>query len=414
MRFTIFTHVEHRKQGKNFLAYSPYVREMNLWLNHVDKLEVVAPISEVNSNGIAEYEHSDLHFCEIPSFNLLSPKVVLQSCFKIPFIGLKLIKSMRRSDHIHLRCPGNIGLIACICQIFFPKKSKSAKYAGNWDPDAKQPWTYKLQKWILSNSFLTRNMKVLVYGDWPRQSKNIKPFFTASFSENDIEHVREKSFQNPFFFLFVGNLVEGKQPLEAIKLVEKLNFREGSGRLEIFGDGPERDKLEEYCRINGLQELVVFKGVQPLEALKKAYQKAHFVVLPSRSEGWPKAIAEGMFYGCIPIATPVSCVPWMLGNGSRGILLEGELLDTFQKSSQFECFSDSPQGESKNISRTGFSETLEVTERLDDEVQKIVELLGDTQRMNKMSEEAKKWSQQYTLEKFEAAIQEVLNKRFNV
>ena len=28
-----------------------------------------------------------------------------------------------------------------------------------------------------------------------------------------------------------------------------------------------------------------------------------------------------MFFGCIPIATSVSCVPWMLGGGSRGILI---------------------------------------------------------------------------------------------
>ena len=51
------------------------------------------------------------------------------------------------------------------------------------------------------------------------------------------------------------------------------------------------------------------------------------MILPSKSEGWPKAIAEGMFFGCIPIATPVSCVPWMLADGSRGILVSEKKFD---------------------------------------------------------------------------------------
>ncbi|MGQ9663683.1 MAG: glycosyltransferase [Kiritimatiellia bacterium] len=42
----------------------------------------------------------------------------------------------------------------------------------------------------------------------------------------------------------------------------------------------------------------------------------------SESEGWPKAVTEGMFWGTVPIATPVSCVPMILGHGRRGALVE--------------------------------------------------------------------------------------------
>ena len=43
-----------------------------------------------------------------------------------------MYKAMKWADHIHLRCPGNIGLLGCIVQIAFPKKVKTVKYAGNW------------------------------------------------------------------------------------------------------------------------------------------------------------------------------------------------------------------------------------------------------------------------------------------
>ena len=41
---------------------------------------------------------------------------------------------MQDADHIHLRCPGNIGLLGCFSSNFISKKIKTAKYAGNWDP----------------------------------------------------------------------------------------------------------------------------------------------------------------------------------------------------------------------------------------------------------------------------------------
>lgn len=385
-KLLVITHVDHSITKGKLSAYAPYVNEMNIWFRQVKSVDVVAPLTGKRSFTVeVPYDRSSVKIKKIPSFNLLSFWNVLTVIFKIPVIMIHVFKEMNRTDHIHLRCPGNIGLIACICQIFFPEKPKTAKYAGNWDPNAKQPWTYKLQKGILSNTFLTRNIKVLVYGDWPKQSKNIKPFFTASFSEKDIPQVSEKSFQEPLLFLFVGNLVAGKRPLEAIRLIEKLNSSIGNDtnreipfKLEIYGAGPERDDLEEYCRIKKLQDHVNFKGVQPLEELKEAYQKAHFLILPSRSEGWPKAIAEAMFFGCIPIATPVSCVPWMLGNGSRGILLE-----------------DSANGQPPTANS---------------QIEKIRNLLSAPRELQRMSNAGREWSQQYTLERFEGAIQDILNK----
>ena len=418
MRLAVFTHVDHVEQKGRFYAYAPYVREMNIWLRHVEEVEVVAPLRSrgrgdwgtgglgnketrrqggletrgLGNNGIP-YKHSKLTFTEVSSVSLLNFLDAVKAIVKIPFIFFRIIGAMGRADHLHLRCPGNVGLLACLAQIFFPSKPKSAKYAGNWDPQAEQPWTYRLQKWILSNTFLTRNMQVLVYGEWPGQTKNIKSFFTASFSEEEKAEVGEKDFSGPFTFLFVGNLVKGKRPLEAVKLIEKLKLRlkegtdpEISTSLEIYGNGPEREKLETYVREKQLEQFVTFKGSLPLEELKEAYQKAHFVILPSKSEGWPKAIAEGMFFGCLPIATPVSCVPWMLGYGERGILLD----DPEQ------------QEKHKKLSVVGY--------QLSGEVEKVKGLLKNPQEMRRMSEEAKNWSQQYTLEKFEEAIKGILEK----
>ncbi|WP_423818480.1 glycosyltransferase [Salinimicrobium sp. TIG7-5_MAKvit] len=407
MRFAIFSHVEHSEREGRYYAYAPYVREMNIWLKYVQKVEVVAPVRLPPKGEVARqhcYQHEYLTYTTIPSFHFLNLRGAVKAVIKIPYILYKILGAMKRADHLHLRCPGNIGLLACICQIFFPSKSKSTKYAGNWDPEAKQPLSYRFQKWLLSNTYLTRNMQVLVYGEWPGQSKNVVSFFTASFSENEKNEVPKKAFSEPFIFVFVGNLVEGKRPLEAIKLVERLNFklREGTDqeipasyilmKLELYGDGPEREKLKAYVRENNLEQLISIKGNRSLEELKEAYQKAHFVILPSKSEGWPKALAEGMFFGCIPVATPVSCVPWMLDYGKRGILLEE--------------FSQRLTANSQRLKRSG-----QRTEDRGQDGGKIIKLLADREKMKKMSEAASEWSQQYTLEKFEAAIRKILNNK---
>lgn len=95
--------------------------------------------------------------------------------------------------------------------------------------------------------------------------------------------------------------------------------------LHMYGNGPMMPELQDYVSEHQLETFVFLYGNQDKSVVKASLMDAHFNVLPSKSEGWPKAVAEGMFFGCIPIATRVSCVGWMLGEGKRGILIEPKL-----------------------------------------------------------------------------------------
>ena len=416
MKFAVFTHVNHSRSVKGIFAYAPYVREMNLWFEKVDEVEIVAPVG-VSIEG-ESYHRSHLQLNAIPSLSFLDFKSTGNSAIKLPFILLKIFTAMRRADHIHLRSPGNIGLLACLLQVFFPNKPKSAKYAGNWDPEAKQPWSYKLQKWILANTFLTRNMTVLVYGQWQDQSKNILPFFTASFSESE-RGKTIKNFGSPYKFLFVGNLVPGKHPLFALHLVEALKKKNFNAELHVFGDGELIDSLKEHAKNKAY---IHFHGNQPLAVLKQAYKDSHFLVLASKSEGWPKAVAEAMFFGCIPISTAVSCVPWMLGGGSRGVLIsEGnvgdeKLVDSGQRTVDSRDVVKKVDGGHPPTSgvRAGRSLPEPVgagvnsQDVVDETVDRLIELIQDPEEIKRMSLEAQEWSQEYTLERFEKAIEKIL------
>lgn len=332
MKFAIITHVVHKQQGNQYFAYAPYVREMNVWSQFVTQLLIVAAVEEKDPMAIdSAYNHKEIVFIPIDTIDVLSWKSRITTFFKLPRIAWQIFKAMYQADHIHLRCPGNIGLIGCIIQILFPFKPKTAKYAGNWDPKAKQPWSYRLQKWLLSNPILTRNMQVLVYGEWEGTSKNIHPFFTATYWETEKAPIKPLTFANAIRFVFVGTLSKGKRPMYAIALVEALSKRGYSVQLELYGEGKERIVLEDYIEKNHLKSFIELKGNQSKGIIKSAYQNSHFVLLPSKSEGWPKAIAEGMFWGCIPLATSISCVPFMLDYGNRGVLLTAQLAQDLQQ-----------------------------------------------------------------------------------
>ncbi|WP_142785590.1 glycosyltransferase family 4 protein [Changchengzhania lutea] len=370
MRFAVITHVEHKIVSGKIYAYAPYVREMNLWFKHVDEVDIVAPTSQGTPSDIEiAYQHDQIHFETIPSITFTSIKTSVLSVFKLPSILSAIFTMCQKADHIHLRCPGNIGLLGCLVQILFPKKTKTAKYAGNWDPRAKQPFTYKLQKWILSNSVLTKNMQVLVYGTWENQSKNIKPFFTASYSNSERERYQEKQYNYKLYFIFTGGIVKGKRPLLAIQIIETLNKKGYQATLDMYGEGELLSELTSYISDNQLQHVVSLKGNCSKAVIKNALKSAHFLMLPSKSEGWPKAVAEAMFFGVIPIATNISCVPNMLDFGQRGILIE------------------------PNRSQA---------------VKEIIAHLNEEERLKQMSKAALNWSQNYTLDVFEKEISKLL------
>jgi glycosyltransferase involved in cell wall biosynthesis len=369
MKFLVITNAPTLKENDSYVAYEPYVREMNIWAKYVEEFTILSPTSYNNALLTSRFDVQPKVISVRPlQFNSL--RAMISSLLGMPIIVVKLFQACKKADHIHLRCPGNMGLLGCFVQIFFPKKIKTAKYAGNWDPNAKQPLSYRFQKWILSNPFLTKNMQVLVYGDWPNQTKNIKPFFTATYTNSEIEKPMKRDYSDVLKFVFVGTLVSGKRPLFALQIIEALYKQGKNVFLEVYGEGVLKQELQDYIHTHGLEKVVMLHGNQSKDMVKETLKTAHFLILPSKSEGWPKAIAEGMFFGVIPMATAVSCVPYMLGFGNRGILIEAHL---------------------------------------DQDVSHIKDALKDKIRLETMSENAVHWSQNYTLDVFENEISKLLN-----
>lgn len=73
-------------------------------------------------------------------------------------------------------------------------------------------------------------------------------------------------------------------------------------RLDCYGDGPERPRLEQTVRTLQLADRVAFHGVVSNDGVRAALAEADCAVLPSRFDGWGMLVNESLAAG-----TPVIC-----------------------------------------------------------------------------------------------------------
>jgi glycosyltransferase involved in cell wall biosynthesis len=86
-------------------------------------------------------------------------------------------------------------------------------------------------------------------------------------------------------------------------------------RLVFVGDGRHRAELEERARVLGLAEHVEFLGQLPAGvAVRERLDKADVFMLPSRTEGLPRALIEAMARGLPCIGSTVGGIPELLAH----------------------------------------------------------------------------------------------------
>jgi glycogen(starch) synthase len=92
--------------------------------------------------------------------------------------------------------------------------------------------------------------------------------------------------------LFVGRLVEGKRPGDAVATIERV--RETDPALYLCGEGALQGDLESQVADAGLADAVRFLGQVPYDTMPALYRASDALVLPSRAEGLPRTVLEAM------------------------------------------------------------------------------------------------------------------------
>ena len=240
-----------------------------------------------------------------------------------------LLKEIIKSDLIHVRAPSNPALITMILTRFFPKKQFWFKYAGDWSGEA--PLFYKIQRMILKR--LGNNSKVTVNGYWPSQPKNILAFENPCLDIQDrtdgAKILANKKLTDKLNYCFVGGLNENKGCLLLLQALAQMKVSNNFGSLHIVGEGHLLKQLQELSK--NVKIDIIFHGSLAKDKVAKIYSECHFIILPSKSEGFPKVIGEAMNYGCVPIVSDISCIGQYVKNEKNGILIETASIQNIEK-----------------------------------------------------------------------------------
>lgn len=118
--------------------------------------------------------------------------------------------------------------------------------------------------------------------------------------------------------LFVGRLVEGKQPLVALDAFEAVQETHPDATLTVCGTGPLRSDMAAAADRRGLSAAVRFLGHVPYDEMPAVYRSADLLLLPSRAEGFPRTVLEALASDVPVVVSDLPQVrPVVLGGGGR-------------------------------------------------------------------------------------------------
>jgi glycosyltransferase involved in cell wall biosynthesis len=233
---------------------------------------------------------------------------------------------------VHVRCPSSVSLQAMLLLAAARRPPRSwIKYGGDWRPSGPEPLANRVQRMILRKGW--SNSVVSVNGAWPRQPPHVYSFLNPSFSLEEarraIAATADKHLESPVRLFFAARLSPGKGAVRALRVLSTLVERGIDATLDVAGEGPEGGLLRRLIDELGLSSRVQLHGWLTPVQMRARYEYAHFALLPSRSEGWPKVLSEAMAYGAVPVAGAVSCIREVLARTGTGVACPPDEIRSF-------------------------------------------------------------------------------------
>ena len=124
-----------------------------------------------------------------------------------------------------------------------------------------------------------------------------------------------------------GRLVEQKNQKLLIEAFARIHDEYKDYTLEIYGDGPLKNELQNFVKELKLEDSVKFMG--EVSDLNTAIRKAKMFVLSSNYEGMPNALMEAMAMGisCISTNSSGGGAAELIGKDKNGLLVPVNDLD---------------------------------------------------------------------------------------
>lgn len=327
-KLLIISHTEHFiNETGTVVGWGPTINEINFVSNHFHEVVHIACLHKTKaSNSSVPYKDDNIKFVAIEPFGGVSLKQKLGIITQMPSIISKINQNLNGVTHIQLRLPMGIGIVLLPYFSWFKKRNFKLwiKYAGSWN-DRNMPLGFYIQKQFLIFNFA--KAKVTINGFWDNQPKHCFSFENPCLTQEQVQTGKEKmelkSFNGKFKLVFVGRLEEAKGLTTLLDTLSNYNENNIS-EMVFIGDSPNRKLYESRMKEIGITHR--FLGARPGSDIHQELIDSHFILLPSKKEGFPKVIAEAACYGVIPITSNVGSIAHYI-NESNGFVwdINGEI-----------------------------------------------------------------------------------------
>ncbi|WP_432671690.1 glycosyltransferase [Flavobacterium sp. SM2513] len=320
-KLVIVSHTNHHMDVSGVVkGWGATINEINYLADYWEEVVHVACLHEGTMPASSlPYIKPNIKFVAIPPYGGKTLASKLGILLRIPKIIQQVVRHQQGATEVQLRLPTSMGLFLLpLFSFFLPRKyTLWIKYAGNWNQQA-PPLSYRLQRWWLQKNLA--KSAVTLNGFWPHQAAHCYSFENPCLTIADVGKggliAAGKDFSGPFDLVFIGRLEDAKGVSRIIAALQSIPT-EKINQMHFIGDGPKTEHYKKEAAFLGSKAL--FHGFLDKEQVHALLEKAHFFLLPSDSEGFPKVIAEAACYGVIPIVSNVGSIPHYI-NPSNGFV----------------------------------------------------------------------------------------------
>lgn len=142
--------------------------------------------------------------------------------------------------------------------------------------------------------------------------------------------------------LWVARFLKLKHPELPVKVACNLKAKGYNFELNMYGSGPELERIKALINSLGLDDCVFLKGNLPnTEILEEMRRHDVFLFTSDRHEGWGAVLNESMSNGCAVIASEkIGSVPFLIEDGKNGLIFRDQSVDDL--TSKLQLLIDNP------------------------------------------------------------------------
>ena len=195
-----------------------------------------------------------------------------------------------------------------------------------------------------------------------------KTYFIPNIIGEPFENQEKINFKDKENFIsFVGRLDREKNVIALLEIFKKANVSK-DWKLQIIGDGNEKNNLEKFVEKNQLQERIIFYGTKTSEEILKLLRRSKIFGFTSLKEALPTVLVEAMFCSNAIISYNCNYGPSDIVKNNSGFLIDVN-------------------------NKEDFIQKLEMLTNSDEKLEKMMESASKEAQNWKQNEILKKWQE---------------------